>query len=55
MIKEFRVADRSYICSVPRRLIGDAKWYSKYIPEALAGIFLATFIIAMPVVAAMFI
>ena len=52
MIKEYRVWDRNYVCPFHRRFIVDAKLFIVHFFE---GILLALIILALPIVAAMFI
>lgn len=52
MIKEYRVWDRNYVCPFRRRLMADVKLFIKHFFE---GILLALIILALPIVAALFI
>ena len=52
MIKEYRVWDRNYVCPFHRRFIVDAKLF---IVQFFEGLLLAFIILALPIIAAMFI
>ena len=52
MIKEYRVWDRNYVCPFHRRFMADAKLF---IVQFFEGLLLAFIILALPIIAAMFI
>ena len=52
MIKEYRVWDRNYVCPFHRRFFVDAKLF---IVQFFEGLLLAFIILALPIIAAMFI
>ena len=52
MIKEYRVLDRNYVCPFYRRFMVDAKLF---IVQFFEGLLLAFIILALPIIAAMFI
>ena len=52
MIKEYRVLDRNYVCPFHRRFMVDAKLF---IVQFFEGLLLAFIILALPIIAAMFI
>ena len=52
MIKEYRVWDRNYVCPFHRRFIVDAKLF---MVQFFEGLLLAFIILALPIIAAMFI
>lgn len=51
MIKEYRVFDRNYVCPFHRRFIADAKLF---IVQFFEGLLFALIILALPIIAAMF-
>lgn len=52
MIKQYKVWDRNYVCPFYRRFMTDAKLFIKY---SFEGLLLAFIILALPIVAALFI
>lgn len=52
MIKEYRVWDRNYVCPFHRRFMVDAKLF---MTQFFEGLLLAFIILALPIIAAMFI